>query len=115
MNLGLSRLKGMALNQTIETIGRVTGETIDQQQVAEQLLAQAKKRAVPVVHWILGRAAVAAMVRRPRSGRCVRDLDKSVEHRSARARPSVEMQRARATSTHWRPACYRWRCRSTPP
>ena len=37
------------MSQTIEMIDPVTGEIIDQQQIAEQLLAQAKEQGVSLV------------------------------------------------------------------
>ena len=37
------------MSQTIEMIDPVTGEIIDQQQIAEQLLAQAKEKGVSMV------------------------------------------------------------------
>ena len=37
------------MSQTIEMIDLVTGEIIDQQQIAEQLLAQAKEKGVSLV------------------------------------------------------------------
>lgn len=49
MVLGLAQLKRRAVTQSIVMIDPVTGEIIDQRQIPEQLLAQAKKQGVSLV------------------------------------------------------------------